>query len=90
MGVKGLLTYIKHRINWEDERRASVGEYGKSSLPPSLPSSPPSPPRQARHSDTHITLLPKTNKMISSPTPPSLPPSLPQTMAGKASQANLS
>jgi len=37
MGVKGLLTYIKHRINWEDERRASVGEYGKSSLPPSLP-----------------------------------------------------
>lgn len=27
MGVKGLLAFLQRRIQWDDERRASVGEY---------------------------------------------------------------
>jgi hypothetical protein len=43
------------------------------SLPPSLPSSPSCPPHQARHSDTHISLLPQNfSPTPSLTTPPSL------------------
>jgi len=54
------------------------------SLPPFFPPPPPTltikSPRRARHSDTHISLLPGKEKTDPSPTPPlspSLPPSLP-------------
>jgi len=51
-----------------------------SSLPPSLPPSPSCPARRARHSDTHISLLPQKlfyTRQTHASLPPSLPPSLP-------------
>ena len=47
------------------------------SLHPSFPPSPSCPAHRARHSDTHISLLPKNLFSPTLPSPPSLPPSLP-------------
>jgi len=90
MGVKGLLAFLQRRIQWDDERRASVGEYGKCDLPPSLLRSLP-PHHLHPLQPVILTLfslssyLPSTSPpkiIFSDPSHPPLPSSFPPSEYG--------